>query len=179
MPARSEADKSATSTGSLHRFDGKGGREELLGGLTIPNTVGWSPDNKVMYFTHSSAQQIFAFDYDTESGVVTNQRPFYKHEGSGDPDGFRVDVGGNIWHAVYGESRVLKISPEGKLIGQIKLPTRNITCVQFAGTELFITTAADEDGDELSRRMGGAVFRIDVGVEGLPLFDFQTNVITA
>lgn len=161
------------SPGSLYRFNGKSAPEEILQNLTIPNGVGWSPDRKTMYFTHSTPQQVLAFDYCTDTGAVTNQRVFYQHDGSGDPDGFRVDVEGNIWHAVYGESRVLKISPDGKLIGQITLPTRNITCVQFAGTELIITTASDDSGDETSRALGGAVFRVDVGVQGLELFDFK------
>jgi sugar lactone lactonase YvrE len=128
-----------------------------------------------MYFTHSTPQQVLAFDYDTDKGVVTNQRVFYQHQGSGDPDGFRVDVDGNIWHAVYGESRVLKISPEGKLVGQITLPTRNITCVEFVGTELIITTASDDDSPDgsKSKALGGAVFRVDVGVKGLEPFDFK------
>lgn len=159
--------------GSLYRFDSTT-KEEILKDLTIPNSVGWSPDNKTLYFTHSTASEVLALDYSPATGDVSNQRVFYKHQGSGDPDGFRVDVEGNVWHAVYGESRVLKISPEGQLVGQINLPTRNITCVQFAGTELIITTASDEDsGDEVSQSLGGAVFRVDVGVEGLDLFDFK------
>lgn len=147
---------------------------EALKGLTIPNSVGWSPDNKTMYFTHTSAGEILAFDYSTDTGAISNQRVFYRHDGPGGLDGFRVDVGGNIWHAVYGGGRVLKITPEGRLVGQVLLPTRNITCVQFAGTELIITTASDDDGDdEVSRALGGAVYRVDVGVEGLDLFDFK------
>jgi len=161
--------------GSLYRFDGKDGKEEVLQGLIIPNSVGWSPDKKTMYFTHSTPQQVLAFDYDTDTGAVTNQRLFYQHQGTGDPDGFRVDVDGNIWHAVYGESRVLKISPEGKLVGQITLPTKNITCVEFVGTELIITTASDADSPDgsKSKALGGAVFRVDVGVKGLEPFDFK------
>lgn len=159
--------------GSLNLFEGKTLKEQFLKELTIPNGVGWSPDNKTMYFTHSTVGTVLAFDYDIESGAVSNKRVFYKHDGDADPDGFRVDKQGNIWHAVYGEGRVIQISPEGKVIGQVKLPTRNATCVQFAGTELVITTAADEDGDETSKKYGGSVFKIDVGVEGLDLFDFR------
>lgn len=126
-----------------------------------------------MFFTHSTAREVLALDYDESTGSVSNKRLFYKHDGPGEPDGFRIDVEGNIWHAVYGESRVLKISPEGKLIGQILLPTKNITCVQFVGTELVITSAADEDGEGLSKEYGGCVFRVDVGIEGLKLFKFK------
>lgn len=163
--------------GGLFRFDSSGS-SELIKELTIPNSVGWSPDNKIMYFTHSTSSEIFAFDYDVETGEISNKRLFYKHEGSGGPDGFRVDVNGFIWHAVYGESRVLKINPEGKLVGEVRLPTRNITCTQFVGTELYITTANDDEaeGGERSKNLGGGLFKVDVGVEGLPLFPYKLQV---
>nr|CDP31977.1 Putative protein of unknown function [Podospora anserina S mat+] len=161
-------------SGSLLRFTQTSPPQLALTSLTIPNSVGWSPDQRTMYFTHSNAREVLAWDYDpspSPSSVVTlsNKRIFYQHVGSGEPDGFRVDVEGNIWHAVYGESRVLKLSPEGKLIGEVRLPTRNITCVEFVGEELFITTAGDDgaaEGEE-SKVNGGALFRVDVGVRGV------------
>jgi sugar lactone lactonase YvrE len=78
-----------------------------------------------------------------------------------------VDVEGNIWQTIYGEGQVLRISPEGRVIGSTCLPTRNVTCVEFASTELFITTAQDADGDAKSRELGGALLRVDVGVRGI------------
>ena len=155
--------------GSLYRFS-KTAKEEVITGLTIPNSVGWSPDNKTMYFTHSKSHEIFALDYDSTTGAVSNKRLFYRHPTSGEPDGFRIDVDGNLWTAVYGDSTVLKLSPAGQVIGQISLPTRNITCVQFVGSELVITSAGDDSGDETSRQNGGALFRLDVGTTGLDLF---------
>lgn len=128
-----------------------------------------------MYFTHSTAGEVLAFDYDLESGNLSNKRVFYKHEGSGGPDGFRVDVDGNIWHAIYGESRVIKISTEGKVVGQVNLPTRNITCTEFVGTELFITTASDNDGEGDSKLYGGGLFRVDVGTTGVAPHNFKLS----
>jgi len=150
--------------------------------VTIPNSVGWSPDNKTMYLTHSSSRIVFAYDYSSEAPadgpVISNERVFYTHTGAGEPDGFRVDVEGNLWHAVYGESCVLKIDGvSGKVVGRVKLPTRNITCTQFVGTELFITTAGMEDGEgsEAEVARSGAVYRVDVGVRGLDLFEFKLD----
>ncbi|KAH7329379.1 hypothetical protein B0I35DRAFT_473988 [Stachybotrys elegans] len=160
--------------GSLYHFPAGGSAgSEIVKDLSIPNSVGWSPDNKTMYFTHSTAREIWAFDYDEATGKASNKRVFYQHDGSGEPDGFRVDVDGNIWSAVYGDAVVLKISPEGQLIGKINMPTRNITCVQFVGTELIITTARDESGEGTSKEYGGAVFRIDVGTTGLDLYKYR------
>ncbi|KAH6897178.1 hypothetical protein B0T10DRAFT_476163 [Thelonectria olida] len=160
------------SEGALFRMDANS-REEIISGLTIPNTPGFSPDGRTLYFTHSTARQILAMDYDGATGEVSERRVFYQHDGPGEPDGFRIDVDGNIWQCVFGESRVLKISPAGQLVGEVQLPTRNITCVQFAGTELVITTAADDEGEGASREYGGDVFRVDVGTRGLELYEFK------
>ncbi|MBE3046332.1 SMP-30/gluconolactonase/LRE family protein [Candidatus Bathyarchaeota archaeon] len=160
--------------GGFHLFDG-GKATEVVPGLTIPNSVGWSPDLQTIYMTNSTAGEIIAHDYDHETGGISNRRLFYKHAGSADPDGFRVDVEGNLWSAMYGEGRVIKIDAQGKLVGEIKIPTQNATCTQFVGTEIFITTANDDEGNggEESKRLGGAVFRVDVGVKGLELFKYK------
>jgi hypothetical protein len=68
---------------------------------------------------------------------------------------------------------VVKISPDGQIIGEVLLPTRNVTCTQFVGTQLFVTSGEDTDGDGESRNYGGGLFCVDVGVEGLQPFCFQ------
>lgn len=157
--------------------------EEVISGITIPNTPGFSPDGRTMYFVNSTERQILAMDYDVETGEATNQRIFYRHSGPGEPDGFRIDQDSNLWQCVFGEGRVLRIGPGGEVTGEVRLPTRNITCVAFAGTELVVTTAADEtegrDEDEAderwrrSREFGGDVFRVDIGTQGLELYEFK------
>ncbi|KAG7290574.1 hypothetical protein NEMBOFW57_000577 [Staphylotrichum longicolle] len=160
--------------GSLYRFTHNTPAARTRSGLTIPNSVGFSPDSRTMYFTHSSAREVFAWDYDPADGSVSNERVFYRHVGPGEPDGFRVDTEGNLWHAVYGESRVLKLNPQGELVGEVKIPTRNATCCDLVGGgELVITTAGDDEGEGESKRLGGAVFRVHVGAEGTPRFAFK------
>ncbi|KAI1414680.1 SMP-30/Gluconolaconase/LRE-like region-domain-containing protein [Hypoxylon sp. FL1857] len=165
--------------GSVFLFDGTRTARSMRHPVTIPNSVGWSPDGRTLYFTHSTERTIFGFDYDPDTGDVANERVFYVHDGPGEPDGFRVDVDGNLWQAVYGESRVLKISKEGKLVGEITLPTKNVTCTQFVGTELFITTAGMQEGEgtEEEVELSGALFRVDVGVKGLDPFLFKLSKV--
>ncbi|KAK4157916.1 hypothetical protein C8A00DRAFT_29144 [Chaetomidium leptoderma] len=164
--------------GSLYRFANTTPATATRSGLTIPNSVGFSPDSRTMYFTHSTAREVIAWDYDpaVDGGSVSNERVFYRHVGPGEPDGFRVDTEGNLWHAVYGESRVLKISPAGKLVGEVKIPTRNATCCDLVGGgELVITTAGDDEGEGESKRLGGALFKVQVGAEGTPRFGFKLS----
>ncbi|KAL8350363.1 hypothetical protein RB601_001239 [Gaeumannomyces tritici] len=161
--------------GFLVRFDGCKAKQKVLSDLTIPNSVGWSPDGKTMYFTHTTAGTILAWDYSPVDGSLSNERVLYKHDGPGGPDGFRVDAEGNIWHAFWGEACVLRISPQGKVTGKIALPTNNVTCPEFVGTELFITTAGDDDGSEESKKYAGGLFRVDVGVAGVPPYKFKMD----
>ncbi|KAF4981338.1 hypothetical protein FZEAL_2823 [Fusarium zealandicum] len=159
--------------GSVYRMDAKS-NEVMLSDLMIPNTPGWSPDGKTLYITHSNAGEIFAFDYSLDTGEASNKRVFYTHDGPGAPDGFRVDVDGFLWSAVYGEGRVVRIDPAtSKVVGEVRVPTKNATCVQFIGTELAITTAEDDEGEGASREYGGAVFKVDVGIRGLDLHEFK------
>lgn len=51
--------------------------------VTIPNGLGWSPDNKTMYFTDSPTSTISQFDYDAETGKISNRRTFVKVEVEG------------------------------------------------------------------------------------------------
>lgn len=160
--------------GSVFRFNTDLSRAELIGAVTIPNSIGWSPDYKTFYFVNSTEKKIIAFDYDVETGGIANERVFYKHGGPGNPDGFKIDENGFIWQALYGESTILKISPQGKVVGKVGLPTKAITCPCFVGTELWITTASEEDESEAEgSNYGGGLFRVDVGVRGLKDFEFK------
>lgn len=156
--------------GGLHRFDASSS-EKIIPDLTIPNTPGFTADGKTLYLTHSNARQIFKFDFEGRDGTLSNKTLFYEHKGTGEPDGFRFDVEGNLWTAVFGEGKVLKIDGSGRVVGEVSVPTPNTTCVQFVGTELVITTADDES--EGGNGYGGHVFKIDVGVEGLELNDVK------
>ena len=144
--------------------------------MMIPNGIGWNDENETMYLTDSPTGKIFAFDFDASTGSISNDRVHFEVEGPGVPDGFAIDVEGCIWSALYGGGKVIRVSPEGKLIGEISLPTRNITCATFVGTELFITTAKDEDNDDKlpnSVRYSGRLYKIDVGVRGQPKHQFR------
>jgi sugar lactone lactonase YvrE len=154
--------------GALFRFDSDLSRHTIATSLTIPNGIGWSLDQKTLFFQHTTEQRIIAYDYSASDGAVSNSRTFWKLPTSGEPDGFKMDTEGYIWQAIYGEGRVLRISPEGKVVGEIKYPTKAITCPLFIGTELWVTSASD-GGDEYR----GGVFKVNVGVGGLKPFNFR------
>lgn len=69
----------------------------------------------------------------------------------------------------------MRVDKEGQVCAEIDLPTRCITCPGFCGTELYITSAQEEEPEKYpwSKQYGGALFKIDVGVKGCPLNKFK------
>lgn len=168
--------QSPQAEGTLYRLDPDLSLHEMLTPVTIPNGMGWNAADDTMYWTDSPTGKIFAFDFDAATGAISNRRVFFDLGEPLEPDGFAIDVEGCLWSAIYGGGKVLRISPEGRVIGQIDLPTRNPTCPAFVGTELFITSAKDDRDDEKfpqSVRYGGRLFRVDVGVRGKPKNEFR------
>ncbi|KXS95840.1 hypothetical protein AC578_1193 [Pseudocercospora eumusae] len=165
--------------GKLICMDLDGSVRTVIDNVTCPNGLGWNCTNTIMYWAESASGNLYAFDYDLETGMPSNQRVFFHLEpGTGEehntnvPDGLAVDVEDHIWLAVWGSAEVLRISPGGEVVGRIEVPTRFVTCPAFVGTELVITTAEERDKERYpeSAEQGGNLFRCEVGVRGLERF---------
>jgi len=167
-----------TEEGVLFRLDHDGTLHTVHEKMTIPNGLSWNAKDDTLFLTDSPAQNVYAFDYDAESGGVSNKRIFFHLDEEGIyPDGHAMDRDGQIWIALYGGSRVIRISPQGVVTGIIHLPTRNITCPTFAGTEMFITSAEEDEPEKYpeSAKFAGNLFRVDVGVRGMPKYRALLN----
>ena len=167
-----------TDEGALFRLKSDLTLDRILEKVTTPNGMGWSNDNKIMYFVDSPTKNIFAFDYDDATGEldVSSRRVFFHlMDEEGVPDGLTIDVEGCIWVAICFGSKVLKITPDGKVGGEISLPCRMITCPAFAGADLYITSGAEPEPSKYpqSAQVGGSLFRVHVGVQGRPLHKFS------
>ncbi|KAL3436930.1 hypothetical protein BDV09DRAFT_164045 [Aspergillus tetrazonus] len=168
--------QSPINEGVLFRLDPDLKLSRMVEQLTIPNGIGWNSANDTMYLTDSPTGKIFAFDFDENTGEISNRRVHFDIGEPKEPDGFAIDCEGCIWSAIYGGGKVIRIDTQGKVIGEISLPTRNITCPAFVGTELFITTAKDDKNDDQfpeSIRYGGHLYKVDVGVRGQPRHEFR------
>ncbi|KAK8173870.1 hypothetical protein IWX90DRAFT_156539 [Phyllosticta citrichinensis] len=162
--------KAPTPTGTLFRFDPDGTLHRILEGVHIPNGISWTKDNRTMYFADSPTKTVWAYDFDATTGNISNKRPFFTvQDENGVPDGHALDEDGYMWCAVHGIGKVLRISPQGKLVAEIRVPTRCPTCPAFAGEDLYITSAADEEPEKFpeSTKLHGSLFKIHVGVKGV------------
>ena len=161
--------------GSLYRLDSDLSVHKMETGISCSNGIGWSLDNKTMYYTDSPALAIYAYDFDPASGEIANRRVFVRTpENEGVPDGLAVDSEGFIWSARWDGWKVSRYDPQGKLEREIKLPARFVTSCAFGGEqldELYITTAMTEESKEEIKRTqpwAGDLFRAHPGVKGLP-----------
>jgi sugar lactone lactonase YvrE len=134
--------------GSLYRLQQVGQRmiaDRMLGGLTIANGIDWSPDGRLMYYIDSPTQRVDVFDFDSETGAISNRRCFVAiPEADGLPDGMVVDAEGGVWVALFWAGRVRRYSPTGTMKQEIELPVALVTSATFGGPDLcdlYITTA--------------------------------------
>ncbi len=164
-----------TDEGVLFRLDPDLKLHRMIENVTIPNGIGWTKDDKIMYFIDTPTMNIFKFDYGIDTGELSHKKVFFHYEGEGGPDGFVLDSEGYLWIAICGGGKVLRISPEGKIVGEIFLPTRMISCSGFAGEDLFVTSAEEEDPEKYpeSVKYAGSLFRVNVGVSGTQLHKFK------
>ena len=162
-----------TRSATLYRMDTDGSITTVLEGVGLSNGIGFSPDQKQMYYTDSLARKIYIFDYDIDSGDITNQRVFVETPDDGSiPDGMTVDAEGYVWGARWDGSSLYRYNPDGEQVVQIQFPAKKVSSVIFGGvdlTDMYVTTAGGGNKAEEGPGAGG-LFRLNVGIQGKPEF---------
>jgi gluconolactonase len=114
----------------VYRVDTTGRLTVVADDVNGPNGLAFSPDESTLYVVESRAtpRTIIAFDVVDGGARLTNKRTVIDAGPKGTPDGFRVDVDGNLWcgwgMGEDGLDGVWVFNPGGKLIGRIDLPER-------------------------------------------------------
>jgi sugar lactone lactonase YvrE len=143
----------------------------LATGVGISNGIGWSPDERLMYYVDSQAHQVDVFDYDPATGAIDGRRRFAEvGRDDVEPDGLTVDAEGGVWVAVWGGGALLRHDPDGRLRETLELPPARVTSCAFGGPgldRLYITTAAGP-GEQ-----AGSMFVCEPGVTGQPGSPFR------
>lgn len=131
--------------GTLYRMEPDGSFAVADTGLTLPNGMAWSPDDRTMYLVETSERTIYAYDFSAQSGHISNRRVLVRlpDDASGAPDGMCVDRDGNLWVALFDGWRVSQFSSEGRLIREIVMPVPRPTSCALGphGRTLFVTSA--------------------------------------
>lgn len=161
-------------TGSLFRLDADRRCTRVRTGITVPNSLAWSPDGTTMYFADTETRTIVAFDFDLDDGTPGAQRLFADlRGGEGRPDGSTVDAEGCLWNAEVVSGRVVRYAPDGREMQAWPLPVRRVTSLAFGGADLrtlYITTSTFRlSAAELAAQpLAGALFAMRAPVAGLP-----------
>jgi sugar lactone lactonase YvrE len=163
---------SAPGQGGLYRLDGDLTLTPLLDGLTVPNGLAWRSDGRELYFIDSARRAVMAYGYDPSSGDLGSGRELAALGDDGEPDGMTIDADDCLWVAIWGGSRVVRLSLQGEVMVTIHLPVSRPTSCTFGGPELdelYITTARQGlSPDELARQpLAGSLFRASPGVRGV------------
>lgn len=164
----------ASAAGALYRRDAKDGVKKMLDGFITPNGLGFSPDGRTMYLSdsHPSVQMIWAFDYNTATGVPSRRRAFVDMNSlPGRPDGAAVDEDGCYWICGNDAGLVHRFTPEGKLDRSLAVPVKKPAMCAFGGAgldTLFVTSICPEGVDLSDQPLAGGLFALRPGVRGLP-----------
>jgi len=112
----------------IYRIDGATDRATVVADdVAGPNGLAFSPDEARLYVIESRARPRTIRVFDVDGRALRNGRVLLE-AGPGTPDGFRVDVDGNLWCGWgMGDADldgVRVFNPAGEPIGHIALPER-------------------------------------------------------
>lgn len=162
-----------SSSAALHSYDGER-VSKIDAGYTICNGPCWSPDGRTFYVSDTIPNLVYAYDYDTDSGAVSNRRVHAdaSHVG-GRADGATVDADGRIWQAFCGQGKIAVFKADGSTERIVETDVEWVSSLQFGGPDLdqlYVTSfdparvgvpGADDD-------MSGYLYVIeDLGVKGV------------
>lgn len=158
--------------------------DRMAGDVTVSNGLGWSPNGRTLYWSDTKAHRVQALDMDPGDGSLSNRRVFAQfpvkvadqplETYGGRPDGAAVDSEGCYWAAMFEGQRLLRLSPDGEVLREVRLPVRCATMACFGDADLktlYVTTAREKrPADELAAQpWAGRVLRLRVDVAGLPV----------
>ena len=162
--------------GALYRLDPDLSLHTIDRDIIVSNGPCWSPTGDTFYFTDTWTGEIWAYDYDLDTGNVSNRRTFATVDTSqgGAADGSTVDAEGYLWSALVYDGRLIRYAPDGSVDREIRMPVKKVTSVMFGGPNLdilYVTSMAKPPlprfpGDGVMR---GSLFAIsDLGIQGVP-----------
>ena len=135
---------------ALHR----GKISTLFPGISIPNSICFSPDGSVGYFTDTARAVLYAVPLNPATGLPRGEPDvLLRHIGIGGLDGSVCDADGQIWNACWGAGRIDVYSPQGERLRSLSVPAKQSSCPAFVGPELsrLIVTSAWQDSDAAAR----------------------------
>lgn len=178
-------DPDAGLDGALYRLDRDGTFTRVVDGLDLPNGMGFTPDRDRMYVTDTCELDpdcpgyVYRSDYDRETGALGDREVVVEAaDREGFPDGMTVDAEGYVWSAYWGGNELVRYAPDGEAVETVQFAPRKVSSVTFGGPDYrdaYVTTAGGEDR-ATEGEGAGSLFRVDLGVAGVPEFRSRIEV---
>jgi len=144
--------------GRVFRWTPEGTLTLLVDGLLYPNGLALSPNEDALVVAPTGSNNVLCFPL-LEEGRLGQPEVIVQFEGGQGPDGITFDVNGNLYVTHRGTGRVVVLDPLGGILAELPAGGSLPSNVAFWGTSLYVTE------DETA-----SVYRLDLGVSGLPLF---------
>lgn len=146
---------------------------KLFSNITIPNSICFSPDGSVGYFTDTDINHLMRVRLDPKTGLPTGEPEVLSDESgtSGGVDGSVCDADGLIWNARWGSNAVDVYTPDGTKIARHLVPASQASCPAFIGekADRLLVTSAWQDMEDAARHadpQAGQTFELGVSVKG-------------
>ena len=146
----------------VFRLDPDGIVTLLERGMSFPNGIILSPDERTLYVTNSDPTRaiIMAYALDASGGFAARRifkdfTPLVGDRKPGLPDGMAIDVDGNLF--ATGPGGISVLAPDGSLLGAISTGTAIANCA-FGGDGRTLYIAADHKIARLRTRTRGLGF---------------------
>ncbi|RWM10411.1 MAG: SMP-30/gluconolactonase/LRE family protein [Mesorhizobium sp.] len=160
----------------------KGELRRLYADITVSNSICFSEDGAVAYYTDTATGLLMRVACDPANGLPTGEpKVFVDHRSQkGYVDGSVVDRDGVLWNAVWGGKAVKAYSPDGTLLREIQMLVTQPSCPAFVGqtADRIAVTSAWKGKDDKQRKLdpqAGMTFLLDIPVKGR----FEPRVLIA
>lgn len=164
-------------TGKLYLIETDGSVRIVDEGIKLSNGLGFTRNNRILYYADSAERCIYQYEVDPETGELKDKRIFVTVPSvEGIPDGLTVDAEDCVWTAHWYGGQVVRYDPEGKVQRRISLPVKQVSSVAFGGsnlTDLYVTTAGEywpslliPDGFDSKGSQGGSLYQIRLDTPG-------------
>jgi sugar lactone lactonase YvrE len=153
----------------------RGELRALFTGITIPNSICFTPDGLAAHFCDTVTGQIMKVALDADGWPKAKPDVWLDLTREGlDPDGSVIDAEGRLWNAQWGAGRVAAYAADGSFLSAVTVPDAPQTsCPAFGGPDLstlYVTTAF-QGMDPAARAAfpaSGQVFAFKGVARGLP-----------
>lgn len=178
--------------GSLYMFTMLGGLVEIKNKVGLANGIAFNEKLGIMYFIDSYDLNVKQYLWDKKTGKINNEKILVDLTKYGKlkeifPDGMTIDCEGNLYVAMFGGSKILKINPTTEKIFEIPTPVEQVTSMVFGGKtmkSMYITSSAMDYSmyikDYKKKTISypnGYTFKIeDLGVTGCEFYNFKLTV---